>query len=67
MNIRLYTCLKAIYNEHTGTEIAECIAQIRKEIAEAEEIARLKKEIKERASKLAEIEANPVPKIKEEK
>ena len=46
MNQQLYTVLKQLYSKHTGQEIADVIAVIRKEIEEAKEQAELKRQLK---------------------
>lgn len=46
MNQQVYTVMKNLYSKYTGEEIAEAIRQIRKELQEAEEQAKLKAQLK---------------------
>lgn len=46
MNQHVYTVMKNLYSKYTGEEIAEAIKQIRKELQEAEEQAKLKAQLK---------------------
>ncbi len=46
MNQHIYTVMKQLYSKYSGEEIAEAIKQIRKELTEAEEQARLKAQLK---------------------
>lgn len=46
MNQQLYTVLKQLYGRYTGQEIADVIAQIRKEISAEQEQAELKRQLK---------------------
>ena len=50
MDKELYTIMKDVYSEYTGQQVAEVVAQIRKEI----ELARTTQEVREKIIDLTE-------------